>query len=135
MLRAGWVQPQRQEDITDRQAACSCIVICLLIYFLILMLIGNSLWYSYAESSCFVVNSTVFERQRCLIYESESVFDAVWIVDVHQQNELHSIQYSADIQQEFDYYYEAYEAISTFHPVCIDSCQFNFLMCSFLDWF
>ncbi len=80
--------------------------------------INDILWNSYRESSCSVVNTTVVERQRCLQYQTQLIFDAVWILNV-QSNELHPRRYLADIRQEFNSYYKAYEAISSFNPVSI----------------
>jgi len=133
MSRLELIEQERREDIICRQTAWICIILCVIGYFIIFIAISDDLWHSYAESSCFVVNSTVVERQCCLRYQSKPVFDAVWVVDVHP-NIFHFIRYLADIRQEFDGYYKAYEYILTFHRVSIDSCQFNHLMCTFLDW-
>jgi hypothetical protein len=129
MSRAQFFERERTEDIEDRRYACSCIVVCLILYF-IMFIIDNSLWHSYVKSSCFVVNSTIVERQCCLQYQSNSVFEAVWVLNVHP-NGSHSTQYLADIRQKFDNYYEAYEAILTLNLVSIDLYQFDRLICTF----
>jgi hypothetical protein len=95
-----------------------CIVISLAVYIGIFIGINDILWNSYRGSSCSVVNTSVVERQRCSQQQTELIFDAVWILNV-QSNELHSSRYLADIRQEFNSYYKAYEAISSFNPVSI----------------
>ncbi len=110
-----FVEPARGEDISDRQIAWCCMIFCFILFFFIFIVINDSLWHSYAESSCFVVNSTVVQRQSCSHCQNKPVFDAIWTVDVHPA------RYLADIRQQFDIYYEAYEAISTLHLVSINS--------------
>ncbi len=53
---------------------------------------------SYVESSWFVVSSTV-ERNCCGDYRSKSLFDAVWVIDLHPNG------YLDDIWEKFDTYY------------------------------
>lgn len=103
------------------------IVIFLLLYLIVLIHVNDSFWHSYVESPCFIVNSTVVERECCSGYCDRPEFDAVWILDVHF-NGFNSTRYLADIQQIFNSYYEAYEAILTLHPVSVPLCQLGHLI-------
>ncbi len=119
MLRGQLTEQDRREDINDRRSSCMCVVLSLILYGLFFMLIGDNIWNSYVETSCIVVNSTAIERHCCWAYRSKPLFDAVWVIDVYP-NRWHPIRYLADIREQFNTYYEAYEAISTYHLVSSD---------------
>ena len=80
------------------------------------MLLQNDLRYSYVEARCLVINSTIVQKPCCELFQSESTFEARWLVQV-RPNELDPTRYLGEVRQEFDRYYAAYDATITLHPV------------------
>lgn len=129
-----FTQQQSREDIEDRLGGWCCVAIGLILYCCFFIPISNYLWNSYEESSCFVVNNRVIESQTCWKCQSEPVFYAVWVIDVHRSTRSQPTRYLADIRQKFDRYYEAYEAVLTNYVVSTDPYQFDQLISIVLEW-
>jgi hypothetical protein len=133
MWNAQLTERQRQKVRDDCQIAVLLIGLCLLFYISIFTGLSDYLWHSYVESSCFVLNSTVIERAWCTQNQCTPKSDAVWHLNVHSK-QLNFTEYLADIRQDFNVYYEAYEYILTHHLVCINSYQ-HFHVHFFLGWY
>ena len=72
--------------------------------------LGYIFGYSFTESSCSILNSTI-EDNKCCAKASDGKFDAVWIVNVNVAS-CHHNQYLVDIRENFKSYYAALDAIS-----------------------
>ena len=119
MARTPVITQQRRDDTVSRTTAFCWIVTVCIVYVGIFLIMNNYQWYAYKQSSCRVVNNSMAGERCGPKYLSTLQFDAVWVVNVHDDDSLHLNGYLADIRQKFESYYEAYEATVTLYPVNI----------------
>ena len=100
---------EEQDKLTKRKriACCFCLVVCIIGYICSLKLV-DFFTYSYIESRCFIIDSTVVE--------TNGQFSARWTVNISQDHFVPH-HYLSQINQRFTFYYKAQEVISTTHIV------------------
>ena len=114
---------EEQDKLTKRKriACCFCLVVCIIGYICSLKLV-DFFTYSYIESRCFIIDSTVVE--------TNGQFSARWTVNISQDHFIPH-HYLSQINQKFSFYYKAQEVISTTHIVS-RSFSSNFSWINFL---
>ena len=118
---------EEQDKLTKRKRIACCV--CLVVYIIGCICISKLVdlfTYSYLESRCFILNSTVVE--------TNGQFSARWIVNISQDHFIPH-HYLSQINQKFSFYYKAQEVISTTHLVSLNAYHLHLFGISFhLDW-